>query len=182
MAKDSPQAPAGWYPDPSGGQRYWDGKKWLDIPEPTVHTAPSSHEATRTNTNLYLWIAGAVVAILIIFVTVVSANQSAQEQRVEEQQTAQEEQQRQAEAAAQAESDRILEERTSQVSEIVESVKVSAQELLDERYISGSIIDAYCNPVAGGSLSDINESTTVLNVLLPLKIMVTELKVVISGT
>lgn len=38
----SPQAPAGWYPDPEvpGQRRYWDGTRWTD------HTAPGT-DATR---------------------------------------------------------------------------------------------------------------------------------------
>lgn len=42
----SPQAPAGWYPDPElpGQRRYWDGTQWTD------HTAPGpgSGSASRT--------------------------------------------------------------------------------------------------------------------------------------
>lgn len=40
----SPQAPAGWYPDPDvpGQRRYWDGTAWTD------HTAPGSGSASRT--------------------------------------------------------------------------------------------------------------------------------------
>src|SRR5690606_33121778 len=34
MSNDKSPAPAGWYPDPEGGQRYWDGTTWLDFPEP----------------------------------------------------------------------------------------------------------------------------------------------------
>ena len=37
-----PHAPAGWYPDPSGGaQRYWDGSAWLDlVPPPPLEVKP----------------------------------------------------------------------------------------------------------------------------------------------
>src|ERR1035437_5769593 len=34
------QAPAGWYPQPDGTQRYWDGSAW------TEHTAPGAALAT----------------------------------------------------------------------------------------------------------------------------------------
>lgn len=34
------QAPAGWFPQPDGSQRYWDGSAW------TEHTAPGSATAT----------------------------------------------------------------------------------------------------------------------------------------
>ena len=34
-------APAGWYPDPLGGQRYWDGSAWLDlVPPPPLAVTP----------------------------------------------------------------------------------------------------------------------------------------------
>lgn len=41
MADEGPQAPAGWYPDPTvpGQQRYWDGTGW------TEHTAPGPGSA-----------------------------------------------------------------------------------------------------------------------------------------
>lgn len=31
----APGAPAGWYPLPGGGQRYWDGRAWVGDPVPT---------------------------------------------------------------------------------------------------------------------------------------------------
>lgn len=41
--QESPQAPAGWYPDPQapGQQRYWDGNAWTD------HTAPGPGSGPR---------------------------------------------------------------------------------------------------------------------------------------
>lgn len=32
----------GWYPSPSGGRRYWDGKKWLDLPDPDATPSTDS--------------------------------------------------------------------------------------------------------------------------------------------
>jgi hypothetical protein len=34
MTDDAPSAPAGWYPAPDGGQRYWDGAEWQNLPGP----------------------------------------------------------------------------------------------------------------------------------------------------
>lgn len=34
MNDETTNAPAGWYPTPSGERRYWDGTAWLDIPDP----------------------------------------------------------------------------------------------------------------------------------------------------
>ncbi len=33
-------APAGWYPDPSGGKRYWDGSAWRGKAQPGVAKKP----------------------------------------------------------------------------------------------------------------------------------------------
>lgn len=43
-APDAP-APAGWYPDGNGGQRYWDGSAW------TEHTAPAADAAAGTHAD-----------------------------------------------------------------------------------------------------------------------------------
>src|SRR5690242_12112781 len=45
MPNESDEVPPGWYPAPQGGQRYWDGKRWLALPEPDDAT-PFPAEAT----------------------------------------------------------------------------------------------------------------------------------------
>jgi hypothetical protein len=53
------QAPAGWYPDPSGaagGLRYFDGTGW------TAHTAMP----TRSNRRVLLWILIAIAVIIVV--------------------------------------------------------------------------------------------------------------------
>lgn len=55
MTTPPPQAPAGWYPDPSGsGQRYWDGNAWLDFnpPQPLQNLA-SANETSTTNVKCF---------------------------------------------------------------------------------------------------------------------------------
>ena len=40
------QAPAGWYPQPNGRQRYWDGQRW------TEHFAPVRDTATQLSSSV----------------------------------------------------------------------------------------------------------------------------------
>lgn len=168
MSDNAPAAPAGWYPDPQGGQRYWDGKSWLDIPAPPQTDGQASFaEETTTSTDpkpsrtkLYVSLAaGILILIAIIGIGIQSSNQAAFD--AEQALIAQEQRAADASKAAQAAKEsQLLEDRTNQVATIVESVKGAAQKLLDAGTITGSIIDAYCNPVAGGSLGDITETTT----------------------
>lgn len=56
-----PPAP-GWYPDPSGqGQRYWDGSTWGPA-APTDSPGSASGKKKRR----WIWVAGAVVLLIII--------------------------------------------------------------------------------------------------------------------
>lgn len=70
-------APAGWYPDGTGGQRYWDGAEWAPIgegpPEPVTAAYPTSgpHAAesgatSRGRTGLLIAVVGAVVGLAAI--------------------------------------------------------------------------------------------------------------------
>ena len=61
---DSPENPAGWYPDPqmAGTQRYWDGARW------TEHRAPMpARQASGTSTGK---IVGAILLSVLILVVV----------------------------------------------------------------------------------------------------------------
>lgn len=160
MPQDAPNAPAGWYPDPEGGQRYWDGEKWLNIPAPesTLNQSPTkSDSGMSSQTKKYLFIgAGVLVIVLLVVAGAVASQEQSRKQEIAQQAV----QERKAEAKALEEEMRLLEERNVQVAEIVESVKGAAQKMIDEGDIEGSVLDAYCNPVAGGSLEDIQETTT----------------------
>jgi uncharacterized protein HemX len=68
MEELPPAAPAGWYPSPEGGQRYWDGKNWLAIPAPNLNSAQTqrqSHNSAPNKVQRRGWIV-AVVAILAL--------------------------------------------------------------------------------------------------------------------
>ena len=47
----SEQAPAGWYPDGSGNERYWDGSAWTDQLRTPVPTAPMLPPAPATRAD-----------------------------------------------------------------------------------------------------------------------------------
>jgi hypothetical protein len=39
---NQPSAPAGWYPDGQGGQRWWDGTRWTEHTQPAQGPAPAA--------------------------------------------------------------------------------------------------------------------------------------------
>lgn len=59
----APPPPSGWYPDPSGGgQRYWDGNRWTDLPPPpSPKTSPKKSRGSSIGKFLF-----AVVAIIAL--------------------------------------------------------------------------------------------------------------------
>jgi type II secretory pathway pseudopilin PulG len=40
---DESTVPAGWYPTPDGGTRYWDGSRWLALPAPDATAGALAH-------------------------------------------------------------------------------------------------------------------------------------------
>jgi hypothetical protein len=174
---------AGWYPTPSGEQRYWDGEQWLALPAPP-DVAPSSPQSQETksqprNRRRLKWalIAGAAVLVLGLIAGGVAwkiadnerqaeaAAQAAAEQSAAE---ASEEQARQeaaaASAAASAQERADEAERTSRLASIpgIEaSVKTMAEGHAADGIIDGPIIEVTCSPVGGGSTDDLTQQTTV---------------------
>lgn len=64
MSNESSNAPAGWYPDDLGTQRYWDGQQW------TLASQSPGHPAQLTPQQWYRkwWVIaiGAVIALFVI--------------------------------------------------------------------------------------------------------------------
>lgn len=65
---DTPQTPAGWYPDPSGApqQRYWDGQKWTEqihaqAPQPGADGGPPEKKK-----HWCRWVAAGLVVLVIV--------------------------------------------------------------------------------------------------------------------
>jgi hypothetical protein len=170
---------AGWYPTPSGEQRYWDGEQWLALPPPAGPAAPNtgtpepSAAPRKRRVGRWLAIAGAV-AVLLGLVGGGIAWKVADNARVAAAQAAaaaekaaaaqREEQERKDVAAAAAQEARDEADRSARrtsVTEIEASVKEMAEGHAADGIIDGPIIDVSCSPVGGGSTDDLTEQTTV---------------------
>lgn len=172
MSHDSPTAPAGWYPDPSGVPRYWDGTQWLDIPPP-AHTVHDETAKPPSGNRRGLWItAAALAAVLLIAGGAVAVATKVQSDQAEAARLAEAEADAKAEkrAAAEAEAERERKaaadqreraSRESSVTEIEASVKTLAETHVKDGLIEGEIIEVTCSPVDGGSMDDLGQRTTV---------------------
>ncbi|MEE2058391.1 DUF2510 domain-containing protein [Rhodococcus artemisiae] len=161
MSTENSPAPAGWYPNPDGGQRYWDGRAWLDLPDPDQSSAPKRKFRKKP----------IIVALVILVLAVVGGTVSWKvnhDAQVAAQVAA-------AEEAADREAERIAEEVAAQerrdeaerasrmlsVANIESSVEEMANEHVGEGMYDGPVLSATCSPVNGGSTDNLNETTTV---------------------
>lgn len=172
MEESGKAAPPGWYPTPEGGSRYWDGGQWLDLPSPEKSGAPRRKSTVRT---WLLVLAGAVaVAALIAVGLLLNANHEREERAAAaeaREQAAAEADARAAEERASAEdAARELQEqqdeqerdlRRDAVTGVEESVEEMAGEHISDGIIDGEVLEVSCSPVAGGSVDDLTEQTTV---------------------
>ena len=162
----APKAVPGWYPTPSGGQRYWDGNTWLDIPEPQQEGMSPKPEnpANRKMIIIGISVVVALIAIFLINSNVQQENARQEQIRIEASQQTKAEADQAAEeakekAAVEAEKTRrqgLIEELEKYLNETV------VPDHIQKRLISGTPFGVNCDPVAGGSLSDTSEETTAL--------------------
>lgn len=172
MSHDSPAAPAGWYPDPSGVPRYWDGTQWLDIPPP-AHTVHDETAKPPSRNRRSLWIAAAALAAVLLIAggavavaTKLQSDQAETARLTEAEADAKAEKQAAAEAEAERERKAAADQRErasreSSVTEIEASVKTLAETHVKDGLIEGEIIEVTCSPVDGGSMDDLGQQTTV---------------------
>jgi hypothetical protein len=169
----------GWYPTPTGEQRYWDGEQWLALPPPagtagpSMGTPESSSAPRKRRLGQWLVIAGTAVLLLGLIgggitwkvahdtqVAAVAAEAAKEKAAAQEQEA-----QKRADAAAAAAKERKDEAerqgRRTSVTEIEASVKKMAEGHAADGTIDGPIIDVTCSPVGGGSTDDLTEQTTV---------------------
>jgi len=153
---------------PDGQNRYWDGRSWLDLPDPTGGKRPG-----RSRTA---WIVGGASALMLAVAVVAGVAIVGELQR---QQTAAAEVESQAQAAeqaeAQAQEDAELAaqaasaaeaadeaeraSRETSVDEIELSIWTMAEGHATDGLLNEAPIDVSCSPV-GGSLDDLTALTT----------------------
>ncbi|SNS94754.1 DUF2510 domain-containing protein [Rhodococcoides kyotonense] len=165
MSDEPHAAQPGWYPTPDGGQRYWNGSAWLDLPNPATPTATRRRRPSKK----VVWIAAVLLAVLgiagitskLVHDSNVRAEQQAAETAAND--AAQREADRIAAAAAKQEQEDQAERltRTLSVSGIEGSVKTMAEEHVTKGIVDGPVISVTCSPVSGGSTDDLTETTTV---------------------
>lgn len=153
-------APAGWYPDANGGQRYWDGAQWLDIP------APGRPTKSRRTLRPAAVIAGAVLLTLAVVFGVGWKVTHDADVREAERQTQLAAERRdaevEAEAARQAKADSAEKARRAlMVVNIEEGIRKMAEEHVSTGILRGPILSVSCSPLGGGSTDDLTAQTTV---------------------
>lgn len=181
MTDDGRPAPPGWYPTPGGGQRYWDGSQWLDLPEPALDgplgAAKTASDAKPAVERRKLWIAVVVAVLVLASVTVgavvvkrsndaraaseVAAEEAlrSSEARAAEEAAMVAQQEEAARREAEAAAERV--QRTVMVAEVEESVKKMAETHAADGRLDGPILSVTCSPVDGGSVDELDQVTTV---------------------
>jgi len=161
MSDEIAPAPAGWYPNPDGGQRYWDGTSWLDIPAPAGDSKPKRTWRKKPILLTVLVLVLAAVGGSITWKVNHDAQVAAQAAAIEE--AANREAERlAADLAAQEAADAT--ERASRalsVANIESSIEDMALEHVNKGMFDGPVLSVTCSPVNGGSTDNLNETTTV---------------------
>jgi hypothetical protein len=187
------QVPAGWYPSPRGGQRYWDGKRWLALPEPddTETTAgpepvtsqpPVDYpiENVATGGQKKKIIIGSVAAVVILIAVAVGlilkSSHDTDVRNASISSSSSSSKAAAARAAADAaEADRQRDiagkraERASTVTEIADAVKTMAEKHVQDGLFDGPVLSVTCDPIGGGSTDDLSAKTTIFECFAAMK-------------
>lgn len=178
--RDNGSAP-GWYPAPDGTQRYWDGAQWLSIPPPDSSQSGSARPRGRSRRT---W---ALVGVAVVLVTgllvgvgvavkmdrdreLAAAEEAAIAEEVARAEAAEEaaraqaaDDEAEAQRAQEQREDRERDQRQEAMADIEVSVEMMAEEHAEDGIIEGPVLAVSCSPVAGGSIDDITEQTTVFD-------------------
>lgn len=182
MSDPAPTAPPGWYPTPDGDQRYWDGEKWLSLPQPgSLGTADSATDSSREEQpsartkTVKRWpkvVSWATAFVLVAglagaFVwkahldSVESAELEAEVERAEaEEKKAQEKAEKEERKRQKERDDNVRKYRMEMIGDIEKSIETMAQSHAEEELIDGPVIDVFCDPIGGGSTDILTDQTT----------------------
>ena len=168
----SDKVPAGWYPAPNGGQRYWDGQRWLALPNPddsTVAVATGSAEKAAGGRKKV--VVASVVALIVLAaagIGVLIWKNSHDTQMRNAAIAASSSKAAASKAAADAEADRVRRDTEAKRAQRARAVKVieAAVKTLAEKHVAdglfdGPVLSVSCDPVGGGSTDDLTAKTTV---------------------
>ena len=171
MPSESDAVPAGWYPAPNGGRRYWDGQRWLALPDPDQqHTAApaavaaSSTEEAGRGPKKPVLIASVVAAVILVVAGVgFFIWKSNHDTEMQNAAVAASSSKAAADAADAARRDIEAKraERAAFVKEIEGTIKTLAEKQSSEGAFEGPVLSASCSPVNGGSTDDLTAKTTV---------------------
>lgn len=170
-----PATPAGWYPTPSGKQRYWDGIEWTDLPSPedaaeaeseesAAAVAPVARERRRPRWRT-LVILGVILLALALGGVAWGVKSSADAAVahaavVAKKHAAQVAAQNAAEAKAIAVAAERA-QREAKIPQIEDSVKALATKDVADGILDGPVLDSTCTAVGGGSTSALDGASTV---------------------
>jgi hypothetical protein len=164
---------AGWYPAPHGGQRYWDGQRWLALPEPDVSNAPvtgaagSAEDAAGGSKKVLV---ASVVALIVLAAAGIAGFLIWKNNRDTEERNAaiaasssSSSSKAAADAADQLRRDTEAKraQRARAVKDIEASVKKLAVDQVNKGIFDGPVLSVSCDPVGGGSTDDLNAKTMV---------------------
>lgn len=182
MPRESSEVPAGWYPAPDGGKRYWDGHRWLALPDPDEKTT-----AAADVTDSGVGVVGGKNRIVIASVVAITVSVAAgvgillwktnEDTQMRNAASAASSSKAAADkAAADAEADRVRRDveakrakRAAEVKDIEASVKKLAEKHVADGLFDGPVLSVTCDPVGGGSTDDLTARTTVFECFVATK-------------
>lgn len=162
--------PAGWYPAPNGGQRYWDGQRWLALPEPDDSTVATGSAENAAGGRKKVVVASVVALIVLAAagIGVLIWKNSHDTQMRNAAIAASSSKAAADKATADAEADRVRRDteakraqRAASVKGIEASIKTLAEKHVADGLFDGPVLSVSCDPVGGGSTDDLTAKTTV---------------------
>ncbi|MGB3484402.1 MAG: DUF2510 domain-containing protein [Mycobacterium sp.] len=172
MASESDEAPPGWYPTPQGGQRYWDGQRWLALPEPddaNPFPADAAGVTEKQPTGKKKAVLAGIAALIVLVTAGIGAllwNKN-HDTQMRNNAIAASSSKAAADAAATAaekvrrDTEAKRSQRASAIGDLEESITTMARDHIMKGLFDGPVLSVSCDPVGGGSTDDLTAKTTI---------------------